>query len=640
MRYPPDLLDEIRARLSVSHVVGRKVALKKKGREWAGLSPFKVEKTPSFFVNDQKGFYHCFASGEHGDIFKFLMVTEGLSFPEAVERLAEEAGVQLPKPSDANVAREGERHRLLRIMDVAQAFFRRSLDSSEGREARAYLARRGLRQETIAAFGIGYAPAARGALKAVLAAEGFSAADMALSGMLIAGDDIPVSYDRFRNRVTFPIRDTKGRIIAFGGRALDPSQPAKYLNSPETPLFHKGHVLFNATAARETAHATGEMVVVEGYMDVVALAEAGFTNAVAPLGTALTEEQVQLLWRFVPEPTLCFDGDAAGRKAAFRAVDTILPLLRPGQSVRFAFLPDGLDPDDLIRQQGGEAMAAVLARTRPLADMLWEREWAQGDWSTPERRARLEQSLNSQVARIGDTTVKAQYAQLIRQRLYQAWREAGAASGRPARGHGMRGKPPHPGRRSQQVGIAPGAPRGFEFSRPAASSSLRQSALVAGSGILPPHREALLLKALVNHPWLIEDAAERIARLTFTAPALGRLRDALLSLVSGENVLDRATLRTQLELLGLLSTVDVIERVVTHKGDRFAEPETDSGEVVIGWRHTLALHEIQGLQQELAEAEREFSATGSAAAQARLLEIAARLNSAASVGETAETEGI
>jgi len=635
MRYPPDLLDEIRARLSVSHVVGRKVALKKKGREWAGLSPFKTEKTPSFFVNDQKGFYHCFASGEHGDIFKFVMVTEGLSFPEAVERLAEEAGVRLPKPTEASVEREGERTRLLRVMEASQAFFQKCLAGGEGREARSYLTRRGLRSETISAFGIGYAPQGRSALKDVLAAQGFSAADMALSGMLISGADIPVAYDRFRHRVMFPIRDLKGRIIAFGGRALDAGQPAKYLNSPETPLFHKGHVLFNGAAAREPAHAAGEIVVVEGYMDVVALAEAGIPNAVAPLGTALTEEQMQLLWRVVPEPTLCFDGDGAGRKAAFRAIDTAMPHLKPGYSVRFAFLPDGLDPDDLVRQQGVEAMRQILARTRPLADMLWEREWAQGDWSTPERRAGLEKALNAQVARIADGGVKAQYSQLIRQRLYQAWREAGAGgASKPQRSWPDRGQRPAAGRRG-----GPASSRGFEAPRAAASSSLRQSGLVSGAGLVPPYREALLLKTLINHPWLIEDAAEAVARIDFTVPTLTRLRDALLTLASGENALDSATLRTQLELSGFVAAVAGVERVITHKSDRFAEPEADSGEVMIGWRHTLGLHERQGLQEELAEAEREFSVTGSAEAQANLLEIAARLNRASSVDDTAEVSG-
>ena len=357
MRYPPNFLDEIRARLSVSQVVGRKVALKRAGREFKGLSPFKMEKTPSFTVNDQKGFYHCFATGEHGDIFGFVMKTDGLSFPEAVERLAEEAGVPMPKLGPRDEAREDERERLYRIVEMSAAFFEQALMSGPGAEARRYLEKRGLGRETIASFRLGYAPNDRAALRTHLAAAGFKAEEMIASGMLIGGDDIPVAYDRFRHRVTFPITDLRGRVIAFGGRALDANAPAKYLNSPDTPLFHKGQILFNAHRARGPAHDKDRVVAVEGYMDVIALTEAGFAETVAPLGTALTEEQVKLLWRMSEEPILCFDGDAAGRKAAFRAVETALPLLKPGFSVRFAFLPGGLDPDDLVRQKGPQAFA-------------------------------------------------------------------------------------------------------------------------------------------------------------------------------------------------------------------------------------------------------------------------------------------
>ena len=348
MRFSPNLLDEIRSRLLVSQVVGRKVALKKSGREFRGLSPFKTEKSPSFFVNDQKGFYHCFASGEHGDIFTFLMKTEGLEFPEAVERLAAEAGVAMPKAAERNVEQEDQRERLYRLLEASAAFFEDNLRAGIGSEARAYLERRGLARETIQAFRLGFAPNSRSALSAHLKGKSFSAADMATAGMLISGDDIPEPYDRFRNRVIFPILDLKGRVIAFGGRALDKEAPAKYLNSPETPLFHKGHILFNAARARAAAHDKNRVIAVEGYMDVVALAEAGFTETVAPLGTALTEDQLKLLWRFAPEPLLCFDGDSAGRKAADRAVEIALPSVKPGYSVAFAFLPDGLDPDDLI----------------------------------------------------------------------------------------------------------------------------------------------------------------------------------------------------------------------------------------------------------------------------------------------------
>ncbi|MEO0729636.1 MAG: DNA primase, partial [Pseudomonadota bacterium] len=383
MRFDPHKLDEIRARLPVSAVVGRRVSLKKKGREFAGLSPFKTEKTPSFFVNDQKGFYHCFASGEHGDIFTFLMKMEGLSFPEAVERLADEAGVALPKPDPRERDRAEQRLRLHEVHQVAVRFFIEQLRGPAGAEARDYLVRRGLADETIRTFGIGYAPNGRTDLLNLLKSQGFSEAEINTSGLVISGADIAKPYDRFRDRVMFPILDLRERVIAFGGRALSSDQPAKYLNSPETPIFHKGHVLFNAARARQRAHKTGAMVVVEGYMDVVALAEAGITNAVAPLGTALTTDQIAQLWRFVDEPLLCFDGDSAGRKAAFRAIDTALPGLQPGKSLRFAFLPDGLDPDDFVRERGVEQLRDLFGAAQSFSDTLWDREWGDGNWATP-----------------------------------------------------------------------------------------------------------------------------------------------------------------------------------------------------------------------------------------------------------------
>lgn len=633
MRFPPHLLDEIRARLPVSQVVGSKVALKRKGREFSGLSPFKVEKTPSFFVNDQKGFYHCFASGEHGDIFTFLMKVEGLSFPEAVERLAAEAGVDLPKTSERDEQRTDQRQRLLSLLEVSAAYFEQCLQGTGGGEARRYLLeKRGLKRETISRFRLGYAPASRSALREHLAKAGYTVEEMALSGMLISGDDIPVAYDRFRHRVMFPIADMKGRIIAFGGRALDPDAPAKYLNSPETPLFHKGHNLYNAHGARQTAYDHGRIVAVEGYMDVVALAEAGFTESVAPLGTALTEDQVRLLWRMANEPILCFDGDSAGQKAAHRAIDTVIAHLKPGFSVRFAFLPDGLDPDDLIRQQGADAMAAVLERSRPLADVMWEREWSSGQWSTPERRAQLERQVRMLVARIEDATVRGHYEQDIRRRLAEAFGDARASparaagetrpfnrpsqgsAGRPSRG------PAGPGRRS-------GSSR-FEAAplHAAASSSLRTSRLVSGDAAAPSYREALIMRAILSHPWLIDEHAEELADLPFTSTALSRLRDALLSIHALDNSLDSATLHSQLSKIGVGRVVELVDRAITHKCDKFAEPDAERAEVEAGWRHALALHEHQiGLRQSLAAAERAWHEDGSDEALARICEIQRQL---------------
>lgn len=621
MRFTPHLLDEIRARLPVSQVVGRKVALKKKGREWVGLSPFKTEKTPSFTVNDQKGFYHCFATGEHGDIFTFLIKMDGLSFPEAVERLAEEAGVALPKPEARDEAREDERQRHYRLLEASAAFFETQLNGKAGTQARGYLERRGVTRETLDRFRIGYAPDSRTALKDHLAQAGFSLDDMITSGMVIGGQDIATPYDRFRGRVTFPITDLKGRVIAFGGRALDPNVPAKYLNSPETPLFHKGSTLYNASQARDAAHKKDRVIVVEGYMDVVALAQAGFSEAVAPLGTALTAQQLQLLWRMTPEPTLCFDGDSAGKKAAHRAVDTALPMLKPGMSLSFAFLPDGLDPDDLVRQQGPDAIEQTLVKARPLVEVLFEREWDTGDWSTPERRARLEHKLRGLAGQIEDPAVRGHYERDLRSRMWAAWSPArsqgGGATSTPRASQQSRTRDRRFGAKRGEGGPAP---------RGQASASLKNSRLVQGEATAPPYREMLLLRTLINHPELLEEQAEEVAGLAFTSPALTKLRDALLLAQASENFLDSATLRTQLSRLGVGAIVDLVDRSATHRCDKFAEPNSDRSEVDAGWRHALGLHERQvGLRRSLEMAEQAWHEDGSEEAYARILDLQRQL---------------
>ncbi len=637
MRYPPNFLEEIRARISVSAVVGRKVALKRAGREYKGLSPFKMEKTPSFTVNDQKGFYHCFASGEHGDIFGFVMKTEGLSFPEAVERLANEAGVPMPKVSAHDEAREDERERLYRICEMSAAFFESALKTGPGADARRYLEKRGLARETIAAFRLGYAPNDKSALRNHLAGAGFKVEEMIASGMLIGGPDIPVAYDRFRNRVTFPITDLRGRVIAFGGRALDPDQPAKYLNSPETPLFHKGHILFNAQKARGPAHDKGRIIVVEGYMDVISIAEAGFGEAVAPLGTALTEEQAKLLWRMAEEPVLCFDGDAAGRKAAFRAVETVLPLLVPGRSVRFTFLPGGLDPDDLIRQSGAKAFADEIGKSRALFDVLWEREAQDQDLSTPEQRAAFEARLKGLVAKIADGGVRAQYERELRETLFELNRTVVREI---ARGQGPRKSAGGAARRNNTAPdwrLRERARLGQTAMAPVGQRRSNASAELAAQAERAPVREALLMKTLLNHPWLIDEHSEEIAAFTFASAALARLRDTILASQAMENELDSARLRSQLSNAGLGKVVDLVERSVTHSSDRFAEPDAPRAEVEVGWRHTLALHERQvGLQKSLEAAVQAYHRDGSEDALARICEIQGLLARASEPSVSAE----
>ena len=419
MRFTPQFLDELRARLPVSEVVGRRVKLRKAGREWKGLSPFNKEKTPSFTVSDDKGFYHDFSSGKHGNIFDFLMETEGVSFPEAVERLAEMAGVPLPAYSPEAEAREERRKTLHDIVELAAAFFQSTLASRNGARGRGYLADRGLASATQLKFRLGYASAEQYALKEHLGAAKIPVEDMIEAGLIVAGEDIPVPYDRFRDRIMFPISDWRGRVIAFGGRALEKEVSAKYLNSPETPLFHKGATLYNIAAARKAAHDGARVIAVEGYVDVIAMVMAGYEGTVAPLGTALTAEQLALMWRLNDEPILCFDGDDAGRRAAYRALDIALPLLKPGKSLKLATLPDGQDPDDLYRSGGRDAIEDVLAAARPLAHMLWARESEQGAFDTPERRAALEARIGEVTNTIGDESVRRYYRQDFSERLRQ-----------------------------------------------------------------------------------------------------------------------------------------------------------------------------------------------------------------------------
>src|SRR6476646_2468979 len=406
MRFTPQFLDELKARLPVSEVVGRRVKLVRSGREFKGLSPFNKEKTPSFFVNDQKQAWFDFSSGKNGSIFDFVMESEGVTFPEAVERLAQMAGVPLPKISREDEARAERRKTLHDVMEIAAKFFQDTLASRTGAKARGYLADRGLDPATQLKFRMGYAPSERFALKEHLGSHGISVDDMVETGLLISGDDIPVPFDRFRDRVMFPITDLRGRVIAFGGRALEKDAQAKYLNSPETPLFHKGATLYNIAAARKAAHDGAPIVVVEGYIDVIAMVTAGYEAAVAPLGTALTDNQLALLWKMADEPILCFDGDRAGQKAAYRAADLALPFLAPGKSLRFALLPEGQDPDDLARSGGRGAIEDVIAAAKPLAEMIWSRELEGGSFATPERRAALEARINELSNSIRDEVVR------------------------------------------------------------------------------------------------------------------------------------------------------------------------------------------------------------------------------------------
>ncbi|RUM96975.1 DNA primase [Pseudaminobacter arsenicus] len=547
MRFPPAFLDEIRDRVPISAVIGQRVSWDRKktntarGDFWA-CCPFHGEKSPSFHCEDRKGRYHCFGCGVSGDHFKFLTDLDGLSFPEAVERLADMAGVPMPVRDAQEERRERERASLHDVMEMAASFFEQQLHSAAGAKARAYLRDRGLMAATQQRFRIGYAPDSRNALKEYLAGKGVDVAQMDACGLIYSGDDIPVSYDRFRDRIMFPIGDRSEKIIAFGGRAMSPEVAAKYLNSPDTELFHKGNVLYNFARARKGMGRDGTVIAVEGYMDVIALAQAGFDNAVAPLGTALTENQLELLWRMTGEPVLCFDGDQAGMRAAWRAADMVLPLVQAGRTARFALLPEGKDPDDLVKAEGPEAFKEVLSEARPLADLLWMRETSNGVFDTPERRAELEKTLRELTQRIKDESVRYHYAQEMRDRVIGFFGAARGRGQRPGTGDG---------RPDQRFGGGQRGRPGAAVSRFAVSESLARSAMVKRAGGVMPLRETAMLVALVNHPRLIDENFEQVEKLDLSDPDLRHLHRVVIDALAHDAADERASVIAMIEQAGL-----------------------------------------------------------------------------------------
>jgi DNA primase len=644
MKFPPSLLDEIRARLPVSDVVGRKVKLRRQGREFIGLSPFNAEKSPSFTVNDQKGFYHCFSSGKHGDIFRFLMETEGMSFPEAVERLASDAGVVMPKADPRAEERERERAGLHHVMEAAAAFFEASLTGPAGRQAREYLANRELDEMTLRQFRIGYAPGGRYALKEHLGKLGIDGEAMAKAGLVITGSDVAVPFDRFRDRVMFPITDLQNRVIAFGGRALRSEQKPKYLNSPETELFHKGRILFNMAAARRAAQGSGResgtLIVAEGYMDVVALTKAGFANSVAPLGTALTDEQLGLMWRVADEPILCFDGDTAGMRAAFRAADLALPQLQAGKSLRFALLPEGQDPDDLLRESGAGALGDVIERARPLADMLWTREVEASPLDTPERRAAFEKRLAETVSRIPDNRVRRHYGERFRDKLAEFFgrnndrggnRSDWGRSGRGGRYDQQRGQ--YRERSAWQRGADRAAAKsagGFSANSGPGRASSDLVRNLAGMRQALPRREGILLLALINHPDLLAERAEAVAHMELVSGDLSGLRGALLDIAAHAEA-NASAARDMLVARGHGPLVERLEAIWTGAGRAEWWVGSDAAEVDVerAWDHTAALHhKLVTLHRELKAAEIALQAEPSDENLARLFDIQAQLANA------------
>jgi DNA primase len=527
MALPPGFLDEIRNRLPISEVVGPRVTWDSrksnpaKGDFWA-CCPFHEEKSPSFHVDDRKGFYHCFGCHAKGDHIAFLRERENMSFMEAVETLARAAGLEMPARDPAAAARAEKASGLAQWMEAAEKFYRAQLRGARGRAALDYLRGRGLSEETMSTFGLGYAPAERRALFEHLTGKGADAAQLIEAGLVARPEDGGAPYDRFRDRVIFPIRDPRGRCIAFGGRAMSADARAKYLNSPETPLFDKSRTLYNHGPARAAAAKAGALVAVEGYMDVIALAQAGIAHAVAPLGTAVTEHHLRMLWRIAPEPVIALDGDKAGRAAALRVADLALPMLEAGKSLRFALMPPGLDPDDLVRAQGPEAARAAFEAAEPVIALLWRRETEGRSFDSPERRAALDARLRALVGQVGDPTVRRHYGEAfaaLRRDLFGGGRRAdrGADRGAPQRRH-----PGRPGGR-----FPPG--RGWMRAEDLSPTPETRASALARAPEPTRAREATILLTLLNHPALLESHAEAVDACAFLCPDLDALRGAFLS---------------------------------------------------------------------------------------------------------------
>lgn len=544
MRFPEAFLNELKSRVRLSDVVGRKVKLKKQGRDLVGLSPFANEKTPSFHVHDDRGFYKCFSTQKGGDAITFLMETERLSFSEAVEKLARDVGLEIPAQSPAEAQQYRRQTTLKDWAEKACQFFEAQLLRPAGADARAYLERRGFGPDAWKRHRIGFAPDGWRNLSDHLTAQGATVAQLVEAGLLVEPDESGKQpWDRFRNRVIFPITDPQGQVIAFGARTLDPDGKPKYLNSSDSVLFHKGRTLYRYRAAREaladmkSGPLSRGLIVTEGYVDAISLAEAGIGTAVAPLGTALTEDQLQMLWRAGAEPILCFDGDAAGTRAAWKAVDRALPDIEPGKSLFFVMLPDGLDPDDMIRQRGSAAMREALESPQPLVDVLWKRELGAEPADTPERKAGLENRLMEAVSRIRHPAVRKAYERELKDRLYWHFRNLA-----------------RPQREPSNVG------------------PLRKVPKLDHLNVAKVQGLQLVVRAIEN-THLIETAQESLAHAAFQDADVEAIRNAAFDVLDGAGQLDRDQVAAHLRSLGRKRAVELLEMCAREPAIGSATPE-------------------------------------------------------------------
>ncbi len=579
MALPASFLDELRARTPMAALVGRRVKLARSGKSWKGCCPFHGEKTASFYVYDDG--FHCFGCGAHGDAIGFVMQSEGAAFMEAVERLAGEAGLEVPKPSPQAAEAERQWLGLSEVLERAGESFVRRLHAAEGREALAYLRQRGLSDETIRRFGLGWSGEGRGDLVGELGRAGSAPAHLAEAGLLQSRDDGAVR-ELFYNRVMFPIRDRRGRVVSFGGRGLGDAKP-KYINGPETALFAKSRTLYGLDLAREGARKPLGVIVVEGYMDVIALHQAGFTGAVAPLGTALTAAHLEELWRLSDAPTLCFDGDAAGARAAARTAELALPLLAPDRTLCLAALPGGEDPDTLVRRQGAAAFAAVLAAKRPLSAALFDLLRQGSDGTTPEARAALRARLDAAAARIADKTLAAEYRNALREQFF-ASRRRGPLARPPAR----------PGPAVHRM--APPDPTA--------------------------ERHRVLLAILLRHPGQIADVAEALSSVALHA-GHAAVRDAMLQWFDAAATLDSADLTNHLTRSGLGTAAADLVSARPVPLPACAGAGAMPAEAEAGWWHYFGLLNRQRLEEEVAAAAAAFARSPDMAGQDRLVALCA-----------------
>ncbi len=548
MSIPPRFLDEIRNRLTLSDIIGRRISVQRAGHEFKACCPFHKEKSPSFTINDDKQFYHCFGCGAHGDVIGFVMQHDNLAFPDAVEMLAADAGLEMPKPDPQAIQKAQQQKDLYTLMDAATAWFQGQLRAGGHQDVQDYLDKRGLGGQVQENFRIGYAPADGQALRKALKADGFSDAMMIEAGILKKSTKGGEPYAFFRDRVMFPVADKRGRVIAYGGRILPEHirpitgdfKPPKYINSSDTPLFDKGRMLYGEQHARHAAREGHSIIVTEGYMDVIACHQAGFKGAVAPMGTALTEEQIISLWSMIPGdekiPVLCFDGDNAGRSAASRACQRILPLLKPNQSARFAFMPEGEDPDSLLRSGGVPALKSVLQAAMPLFDFLWASHTAGRTFDTPEKRAGLEKTLQKEILQIQDTDVQRYYKELLRTRISDTFfPRYNKKDGSKKQGY-----------------AAPPKPSSLRIPKPRAAQT--------------DVKDRVLLAAILNDPRIYEQIEESFGEFHPANTRLNDLRQNIIMAMEDDPALDAQALAHHLEMQGFKQEMDDIcsESVYVH----------------------------------------------------------------------------